>query len=123
MLHYEVNKELYKKRAKSRPVEEKRKNKSAWKKKNPGLVNGHTALRKKHISLATPKWLTSDQIQQIKDVYIQAANLSRSSGIPHQVDHIIPLRGKSFSGLHVPWNLQILTAEENQKKNNRLQIG
>lgn len=123
ILHYERNKDACKERAKHRPAEKKRQYRNAWKLKNIGLVNADTARRKKHISLATPKWLTPEQIQQIKDIYIEAANLSKSSGTPHQVDHIVPLRGRAFSGLHVPWNLQILTAEENQKKNNRLQIG
>lgn len=68
----------------------------------------------------TPPWLTKRQLDIIKCFYTVRDIKSKVDGIEYHVDHIIPLRGKNVSGLHVPWNLQLLTAEENWSKNNTI---
>jgi 5-methylcytosine-specific restriction endonuclease McrA len=77
--------------------------------------------RKMSLKQATPNWLTPEQKDQIKDLYIKAVCLSKDTGILHEVDHIIPLHGKRVCGLHVPSNLQILTKEDNFKKLNHFE--
>lgn len=57
---------------------------------------------------------------KIKDIYLECKRISTETGVQHHVDHIVPLRGKTVSGLHVHWNLQVLPAHENIKKSNRL---
>ena len=75
--------------------------------------------RTKH-KQATPIWLTQEQKTAIKQFYLDAMVATRVTGTPYVVDHIIPLRGKLVSGLHVPWNLAVITREENHIKSNKL---
>ena len=67
----------------------------------------------------TPKWLSNLQLQQIQIFYDAAASLTKELGIKFEVDHIVPLQGELVSGLHVPWNLQVLTKTENLSKSNK----
>ena len=69
---------------------------------------------------ATPPWLTKEQLRRIEDFYAEAARLQAADGIKRHVDHIYPLQGKTVCGLHVPWNLQILTSAANLRKSNKL---
>jgi 5-methylcytosine-specific restriction endonuclease McrA len=91
-----------------------------YRKENPGKVN---ALNRKHYSWKlqrTPTWLSKEQFKEIQQFYIDAIYLTNYTKVNFEVDHIIPLKGKLVSGLHVPWNLQLLTEEENIKKSNKL---
>jgi 5-methylcytosine-specific restriction endonuclease McrA len=65
-----------------------------------------------------PAWLTEFDHTYIQCLHQLAAMRSRESSEQWEVDHIIPLRGKLVSGLHVPSNLQVITAKANQQKNN-----
>jgi hypothetical protein len=58
--------------------------------------------------------------RQIKQIYKEAKTISAETGVPHHVDHIVPLRAKNCCGLHVPWNLQIIPASVNVSKGNKM---
>lgn len=78
-----------------------------------------TARRRAAKLRATPKWLTVAQYKDIQLLYTMAKNLELDTGVKHHVDHIVPLQGNNVCGLHVPWNLQVITAEENIRKHNK----
>lgn len=87
------------------------------------IVNQNRAKRRASKLMAKPKWLTKQHIRDMVNIYKESKLKNKESGIEHHVDHIIPLQGKTVCGLHVPWNLQILTRDENLKKSNKLIIG
>lgn len=64
----------------------------------------------------TPKW--ADQ-KKICAIYRECRERSKTTGVPHHVDHIFPLRGGLVCGLHVENNLTIVPAADNLKKGAR----
>lgn len=92
---------------------------STYKKENPEIGAAQSAKRRATKRKATPKWLKEEQDIEIKAFYVEAAKKTKETGIPHEVDHIVPLQGKNVSGLHVPWNLQVLPEDMNRIKHNR----
>ena len=108
--HYQENKERYK--------ECNKEYSRRWIQDNPDKNRARTAKKRARKRNATPEWLTEEQDNKIKLYYKIAKALENIDGVKRHVDHIVPLKGKGVRGLHVPWNLQILTAEQNLSKNN-----
>lgn len=71
-------------------------------------------------SNATPAWLTANHHAEIARVYAKARAMTDSTGVSHEVDHIVPIRSDAVCGLHVPWNLRVITAVENRVKSNQI---
>jgi 5-methylcytosine-specific restriction endonuclease McrA len=118
--YYEKNKEAVIARAAARSPEERRKARNKHKENNPELYKALTSVRKRRHRNATPPWITKEQKLQIRQMYIQAQKLTKMTGERYVVDHIIPLINDAVCGLHVPWNLRVMTQEENLKKSNKL---
>ena len=79
-------------------------------------VSNHSANRRAKRIQATPGWLKSDQTRPFHD---EAASLSKSIKIKHEVDHIDPLNHELVCGLEVPNNLQVIPFSSNRSKSNK----
>lgn len=87
------------------------KNRDAWKARHPKIDRAYKINSDRKRRKRIPPWfpLVKDHVNFIYEFCPEG----------HQVDHIWPLLGKTFSGLHVPWNMQYLPAEENLRKGNK----
>lgn len=118
--YYEKNRDAVIARSAARPHSEVRQYKQKYKDANPELYKALVSVRKRRHRSATPKWITADQKLAMRKMYLEAQKLTKLTGERYVVDHIVPLINPGVCGLHVPWNLQIMTQEENLKKSNKM---
>jgi hypothetical protein len=89
-----------------------------WQRANPGQVNAGSSIRRARKRQVVPVWLSAGHRAEIAAFFTRA----KREGVT--VDHIVPIAGCrccGAQGLHVPWNMQLLTPAENASKNNRCQ--
>lgn len=79
-----------------------------WKVKNLDLIAFYVAKYRHNKRKRTPAWAN---ILKIKEIY-------KNCPEGHEVDHIVPINGKTVSGLHCEANLQYLKGKENASKGN-----
>jgi len=123
--YYALNKEKCKAACKNwsqKNTEKRRQSVYQWVELNRAAKNSWNAMRRAAKLNATPRWLTAIQKAQIQEMYDVSIALNVQTGINYHVDHIHPLRGDGFIGLHVPWNLQVIPALENISKSNILPL-
>jgi hypothetical protein len=117
---YQENRETVINNAATRPAHVLREYRNAWKSNNKTQVLADNKVRRRKHREATPPWLTRKQKSEIRQLYQIAINMTQTTGEQYVVDHIVPLRSHEVCGLHVPWNLRVITQEENLKKSNKL---
>ena len=123
--YYQENKERIldkQKQWRSENPDKSRRATREWANRNRDAIAERRSRRRATHKNATPSWLTEEQRKQIKDIYSHCFEMEKLTGVKHHVDHIHPLTHPLLCGLHVPWNLQVITAQENLSKGNRLQI-
>lgn len=117
---YQENREQVIAAAATRPSSVLQSYRNAWKEANKTQVRADTKARRwKHRS-ATPVWLSRRQKSEIRQMYQIAITMTQTTGEQYVVDHIYPLRSDVVCGLHVPWNLRVVTQSENLRKSNSL---
>lgn len=80
-----------------------------YRSKNSNKVRFWYACRRADLLKRTPSYAN---INKIEEFY-------KNCPPGMEVDHVIPLRGKNVSGLHVETNLQYLQKEDNRRKSNK----
>lgn len=89
---------------------------TAYRVANKHRYNAKTRQRQAAKLQRTPRWLTKDDLWLMEQAYELAALRSKMFGFHWEVDHIIPLQGRTVSGLHVPTNLQVIPMTVNRSK-------
>lgn len=84
-----------------------------YRKSNPGYYREYQSLRTRYVQQAKPSWLSEWEEFFISEFYDLAVKRKL------HVDHIIPIKHPLVCGLHVPWNMQLLTPMQNFSKSNK----
>lgn len=100
-------------------IEARKKRGAEWARNNKDRCNAKTALRRTLRMKASPPWLTDGDMLEIQSFYNEAQRRFEATNLRHDVDHIVPLSHPLVCGLHVPWNLQVLTSTQNRAKRNK----
>lgn len=87
-----------------------------YRKRNPEVHREISATRRARCRNATPPWLTKAMREEIKAMHREASALKDQFGVRFDIDHVVPLDGRVVCGLHVPWNMRVITHDENSTR-------
>ncbi len=111
-IKFKENPELYRAYIESQR-ENFRRNKRAYYRRKPWVKCAEQAVRRS--KMQTDK----ADLEVIKEIYECCARISKCTGVPHHVDHIVPL---ALGGRHEPSNLQVLPAVLNMRKGYKMPV-
>lgn len=96
--------------------EQKKASDKRWKVNNPAHYTSLKAKYRATRRMACPPWVDEAHMARIHEIYRLRREITEQTGVPHEVDHIVPLQGKTVCGLHVWWNLRVIPREENNRR-------
>jgi hypothetical protein len=96
--------------------EKKRQNDKTWIEANKARSHSLKAKYRAARRQACPPWVDDAHMAKIHDIYRLRRELTDKTGTVYEVDHIVPLQGKTVCGLHVWWNLRVIPKEENNRR-------
>ena len=91
-----------------------------WAKQHPEKVISYANSRRARKVNAVPIW--ADELDDLfaTEAANKAALLAAITGVKWEVDHMVPLKSKFVCGLHWHKNMQLLPAQVNRSKSNRI---
>lgn len=87
-----------------------------WCKRNPHKQAANCRLQQARRRRAVPKWANHKAMRKF---YAEARRLTFVTGVPHEVDHIVPITSEIVCGLHCEANLRVISKRDNRQKHNR----
>ncbi|MBI46762.1 MAG: hypothetical protein CMG91_04735 [Marinobacter sp.] len=100
--------------------EKVRASRKRWRSLNAEKLRQIDSIRRSRKTKRKPAWFGELDNFVIAEAYSLAKEREAASGLPYEVDHLVPLISEKASGLHVAGNIQVIPAKLNRIKGNRL---
>jgi hypothetical protein len=94
----------------------------AYRRSNKRAYAAHRAAARARKANATPGWFSEFDDLVIREAYELAKKRGEVTGLPWEVDHIIPIAGVNVCGLHVAGNIQVIPRFLNRRKSNHFEV-